>query len=489
MGGQLPTEPHSPAACEVAANRSTSYSIKSGADTRFLCYKVNLDSHCHNTTIIRKRCMERKLLRALGPLDLTAIGINGVIGAGIFILPATVAQLLGTAGPLAYLFSGLVVSLIALCFAEIGSYFSIAGGPYLYAREAFGPFIGFQVGWITWLVRATSTGAVSNAFTTYLGYLWPAAAHGLTQAIILTAVLLFLMLANLLGVRYGAWLVNFFTVGKLLPLGIFIGAGIFSIQTRNLLPLNWPATQRFGEAALLLIFAYGGFEILTIPAEEVDNPRHNVPRAILATMALVTLVYVSIQLVASGTFPGLAQSKTPLASACAHFLGPLGGTLITLGALISTTGTNSGLMLVGPRLTYALAQHRQLPAVFGQVHTHFHTPYFSILFYGIVALGLTLSGSFVQLAALSAIARLVQYIATCLALLQLRKKMRPDEARFHVPFGNGIPFLCIILSLWLLFQSTLNQVVMSLGALTLGCFLYFLNFLGRHYFRRKQAPA
>ena len=407
--------------------------------------------------------------------------------AGIFVLPATVAQLLGTAGPAAYLFSGIVVFLIALCFAEIGSYFTVAGGPYLYAREAFGPFIGFQVGWITWLVRATSTGAVSNAFTTYLGYLWPAAAHGLTQAIILTGVLLFLMLVNLLGVRYGAWLVNFFTVGKLLPLAIFMGVGIFSIQAKNLLPLTWPATHRFGEAALLLIFAYGGFEILTIPAEEVDNPRYNVPKAILATMTLVTIVYVSIQLVASGTFPGLAQSKTPLASACAHFMGPLGGTLITLGALISTTGTNSGLMLAGPRLTYALAQHRQLPAVFGQVHSRFRTPYFSILFYAMVALGLTLSGTFVQLAALSAIARLVQYIATCLALLRLRKRMLPDEARFQIPFANEIPLVCIILSLWLLFQSTFNQVMMSLGALALGCFLYFLNFLGGNRFRKKQA--
>ncbi len=211
---------------------------------------------------------QARVLRWLGPWDLAAIGVNGVIGAGIFILPATVAQLVGTSGPLAYLFSGIVVFLIALCFAEIGSYFTASGGPYLYARKAFGPFVGFEVGWVTWLVRATSTGAVCNALVTYLGYFWPGVEDRWNQSLVMTSLLVSLTLVNLCGVRYGAWVVNFLTLAKLLPLAIFIVIGSVSVRAENLLPLHWPSVDHFGEATLLLIFAYGGFEIIAIPAEE-----------------------------------------------------------------------------------------------------------------------------------------------------------------------------------------------------------------------------
>jgi APA family basic amino acid/polyamine antiporter len=430
--------------------------------------------------------MTAKLLRTLSHLDLTALGINGVIGAGIFVLPATVAHLVGKAGPLAYLFSGMVVFLIALCFAEAAGFFATSGGPYLYAREAFGPFVGFQTGWITWLVRATSTGAVSHAFAIYMGYLWPPATQGPIQALILSTVLVSLMLINLVGVGYAAWLVNLFTLGKLLPLGIFVLAGIFHLQAKNLLPFVWGSAGRFGEAALLLIFAFGGFEILTIPAEEARRPQQDIPKAILATMTVVTITYVLIQIVAAGTFANLAESKTPLASACAQFLGPWGGMLITLGALISTTGTNSGLMLVGPRLTYALAQHGQLPSLFGKVDSRWHTPVFSILFYGIVSLGLTVSGTFIQLAGLSAIARLLQYTITCLALLKLRKESRH---RFQTPLAKAVPYLGVLLCVWLLLQSSFPQLLLSAGAVCLGCLLYVPNLLDSKRKRRAEAPA
>lgn len=431
--------------------------------------------------------MTAKLLRSLGPWDLTAIGINGVIGSGIFILPATIAFLVGAWSPLAYLFSGLVTFLIALCFAEAASHFTTAGGPYVYAREAFGPFVGFQVGWITWLVRATSAGAVSHAFATYLGYFFPFAREGSAQAVVTSTVLFLLMLINLVGVRYGAWSVNIFTLGKLVPLGVFVGVGFFHLQVKNLIPLSWGSIDRFGEAALLLVFAFGGFENLTIPAEEAAQPQRDIPKALLATMTLVIITYVSIQIVAIGTFADLAESKTPLASACAEFLGPLGGTLITWGALVSTTGTLSGLMLTGPRLTYALAQRGQLPALFGKVHSRFHTPIFSILFYGAVSWGLTLSGTFIQLAGLSAIARLLQYMATCLALLRLRKMNSANEGYFQIPFARVTPYLGVSLCLWLLFQSSFSQLLLSAGAVLLGCLFYLSCLLGSN--RRAEIPA
>ena len=418
------------------------------------------------------------LVRALGAWDLTAIGINGVIGAGIFILPATVAQLLGTAAPLAYLLSATVVSLVALCFAEAGSYFTTSGGPYLYAWKAFGPFLGFQVGWVTWLLRATSLGALSIGLATYLGYFWPAAGHGWPRGLIVAAVTLFLVTVNIAGVRSGAWVVNFLAVAKLLPLAIFIGVGALAMELQNVLPLKLASVERLGEAALLLIFAFGGFEILVIPAEEIVNPRRDVPRALLATIIVVTAVYACIQWVAAGTFRGLPGSQTPLASAATQFLGPSGGTLMTLGALGSITGTMSGLMLTGPRVTYALAQNQQLPSWFGSVHSRFRTPYLSILFIGAVGLALALSGTFVQLAGLAAIARLLQYVATCLALVKLRKDMESDPSRFRLPGRHSIPLLAVTLCVWLLFQSQAAQIVLTAGALGAGTLLFWLAKLG-----------
>lgn len=417
---------------------------------------------------------QTRLLRDLGVWDLTSIGINGVIGGGIFILPATVAQLLGTTAPLAYLLSATVVSLVALCFAVAGSYFTAAGGPYLYAHKAFGPFWGFQVGWVTWLVRATSLGALSSGLATYLGYFWPPAALGWQKQAIVTAVFVSLAVVNVLGVRSGARVVNLLTVVKLLPLMLFVGIGIFAVDLRRVLPIQEISLERLGESALLLIFAFGGFEILVIPAEEMVNPRRDVPRSLLATMLVVTLVYASIQFVAAGTFSGLAGALAPLASAATQFMGPVGGALMTVGAVCSITGTMSGLMLAGPRITYALAENQQLPSWFGTVHARFRTPYFSILFLGFVSLALALSGTFVQLAGLAAIARLLQYIATCLALVKLHKEMELDASRFQLPAKHTIPILATVLCVGLLLQSKASQIYLTAGALGIGAALFWL---------------
>jgi amino acid transporter len=415
-----------------------------------------------------------RLLRELGVWDLSAIGINGVIGGGIFILPATVAQLLGTAAPLAYLLAAIVVSLVALCFAVAGSYFTTAGGPYHYAHKAFGPFLGFQVGWVTWLVRATSLGALSSGLATYLSYFWPAAALGLQKQAIITGVFISLVVVNILGVRSGARVVNLLTVVKLLPLTLFVAIGVSAVDLHKVFPIQEISLQRLGESALLLIFAFGGFEILVIPAEEMVNPRKDVPRALLTTMLVVTLVYASIQWVAAGTFSGLAGAKAPLASAAAQFMGSIGGALMTTGAVCSITGTMSGLMLAGPRVTYALAQNQQLPSWFGAVHPRFRTPISSIVFLGGVSLALALSGTFVQLAGLAAIARLLQYIATCLAVVKLHKEMEVAPSRFQLPGKHAIPILTVSLCVGLLLQSKADQIYLTAGALGIGAVLFWL---------------
>src|SRR5215510_9488607 len=213
-----------------------------------------------------------RFVRAVGLFGLIAIAVNGVIGSGIFVLPATVGALLGPASPVAYLVAAVLIALIVLCFAEAGSMFEQTGGPYLYAREAFGSFVGLEVGWMFLLSRLAAASAIANAFTAYLGYFWPALGIGIGRAITLTILLWGLAWLNLVGVRYGSWTVNFLTVVKVVPLLLFVCVGIFFVDSARVQVFAFPETDALRQASLALIFAFGGFENASVPTEEVKDP-------------------------------------------------------------------------------------------------------------------------------------------------------------------------------------------------------------------------
>jgi amino acid transporter len=403
---------------------------------------------------------------------LTAIAVNGVIGSGIFVLPATVAALLGPASPVAYLLAALVAALVVACFAEAGSLFDRTGGPYLYAREAFGPFVGFQVGWAFFLSRLAAGAAIGNAFAAYLGYLWPAAAKGPGRVAAITVLLAALAAVNVAGVRYGGWTVNVLTVAKLVPLLLFAAVGLAHADPERYSLLAWPESTPLKQASLLLIFAFGGFENASVPGDESRDPRNHLPVALLAAIALTAVLYVVIQVVALGTLPGLARDPTPLASAARGFLGPAGALAIALGAIVSTAGSSSALALVGPRILYALADGGQLPAVLARVHPRFRTPHVSVVLFALLTWGVALAGDFARLAAVSALARLVFSAVTCLAVPVLRRKMPDTERRFRVPGGALVPGAATVLSLWLLTGVDRTQAAGAAAALVAGLFLY-----------------
>lgn len=422
-----------------------------------------------------------QLVRAVGLFSLTAIAVNGMVGSGIFVLPAQVAKILGPAGLSAYLVAGLSASLIVLCFAEVGALFDRSGGPYLYARAAFGDFVGFEIGWMTLLARLTAMAAISNAFSSYLGFFWPAAASGPGRVMAITAAIAALTAINYRGVQYGSWVINLLTISKIAPLLVFIVAGLFFLTPDR--PSAWTLPQPAGlrQAALLLIFAFGGFEFAVVPGEEVLNPRRNVPIALLTAIGFVAVFYILIQFVAQGTLPELAMSATPLSSAASRFLGTFGGALLTAGAVFSTTGTNSALMLVTPRILFAMAEGGRLPAAIARVHARFRTPYIAILIAAVAGVACAMYSGFASLAAISAIARLLSYMATCLALPVLRRKM-PDAARwFSVPGGLLIPIAAVAISAWLLMGSTQNQILISGGTLLAGAVVF-----GCYRLARKQ---
>ena len=421
-----------------------------------------------------KSLSEEGLVRGIRRWDLVAVAINGIIGAGIFGLPAKTYSLIGTYSLFAFIACALVVTLIILCFAEVGSRFEETGGPYLYAREAFGPTVAFEVGWLIWLARITAFAANCNLMISYVSFFWPAASAAIPKALIIIGVVSMLATLNIVGVRQAAIASNLFTVGKLIPLLIFVAAGLFFLNPQALALTATPTTGAFSQSVLLLVYAFTGFEMAAIPAGEIKDPRRHLPPALLIAIGVVAVVYVLVQLVCIGTLPGLANSQKPLADAAQVFMGTAGAAIISAGAIISIAGNLNIIVLSGSRVPFAIAEQRQLPAFIARVHRRFATPYVAILITAGLMLLLTLKSSFVAALTISAIARLVTYGATCLALPVLRRRKNVAAPLFRVRGGPVIAVLSLILAAWLLANSTFTEAWQAAVAASVGVIIYLI---------------
>lgn len=418
------------------------------------------------------------LRRELGKWDLTAIGVNQVIGSAIFLLPSQVAALVGSWSPLAFVAMGFASLLVALCFAEVGSRFEGTGGPYLYTRAAFGRFVGFEVGWMQWVARVTSQASIANAIALALGFYWPFITAGAGRLSTIAAITLALGWINFRGIRLSAFAINFFTIAKLLPLTLFIVVGLWFGDFSRLTPSGAVSPQQASTAALLLIFVFGGYDVIGVPAGEANNPRSHVPFAFVATIVVVTAVMTLAQAVAMATLPNLVLSKTPLADASLVLMGTAGALLMSAGSVVSMTGNNMGAVLTGSRMLFALAENGELPRFFAAIHPRYRTPSNAVVFSTLAALGLALSGSFVILAVASAVARLITYTGACAATLQLRSarsRGRVSPATFVIPFGPLVPLLAIGVSLLILAGATEQQLLGGAAGLAAGAVLFFAN--------------
>jgi amino acid transporter len=413
------------------------------------------------------------LIRGIRRWDLVAIAINGIIGAGIFGLPSKVFSLIGSYSLIAFVACAIVVTLFILCFAEVGSRFDETGGPYLYAREAFGPAVAFEIGWLIWLARLTAFAANCNLLVAYFGYFLPSATTPFWRALIITVVVALLATINFIGVRQAAIVSNAFTIGKLIPIIIFIAVGLFYLNPHAFALGARPTSGAFSQSVLLLIYAFTGFEMAAIPAGEVRNPKKYLPRALLIAIAIVAVLYILIQIVCVGTLPELAQTQRPLADAGTRFMGTVGGALISAGAIVSIMGNLNILLLSGSRIPFAIAQQRQLPGFVATVHRRFATPHIAILITALVMLILTLNSSFVAALTISAIARLVTYGATCLSLPVFRRRSDVPPAIFRVPGGTIIAISALLLAAWLLANSTRQEARAAAIAAAVGLLVYF----------------
>ena len=417
---------------------------------------------------------EEGLVRGIRRWDLVGVVINSVIGAGIFVLPARSFKLIDSYSLIAIIICALVVVLIILCFTEVSSRFTETGGPYLYARTAFGPAIGFQVGWMNWLARISAYATNCNMLVVYLSFFWPAGGTGIRRAAVITLLTLILTVINYIGVRDAAVTSNFFMVAKLLPMILFIATGLFFLTPANFSLGDAPTYGSFSTAVLLLVYAFTGFENATVPTGEIVNPRRNLPIAILIAIAIVTVIYILIQAVSIGTLPNLGGTERPLADAAAMFLGPIGASIIAAGAITSIIGNLNVNLLTSPRIPFAMSTRGELPEALSAIHSKFRTPHVAIVVSGILMLALTLSSSLIYALTVSTIARLLAYAATCIALPTLRHKPDAPPAQFIVPGGTIISVIAVLLSIWLLSNSTYYEARDSAIAIAAGIVIYLI---------------
>jgi amino acid transporter len=396
-----------------------------------------------------------RLLRVMGRRDLTSAVVNSVIGSGVFGLPSAVAALTGARSPAAVLLAGLGMFTIVLCVAELASRFDTTGGPYLYARVAFGGTVGFHVGWLLVCTRVLSGAAVLNVLTAYLATLLPWVGTPAGRACAMTATVAIITAINVRGVRQAAWTVNLFTVAKLLPLTLLIVLGSARLRA-DVFATQRVAAPDWAGAVLLMVFAYGGYEIAVVTAGETKRPREDMPFALVAGMAVVTAVYCLTQLAVVGVLPHAAASKAPVADALRVLLGAGGAVLGGVAAVISACGWLTGTTLLLPRVLFSMAERGELPALLGRVHPSFRTPHVAIILNSLVSLGLALAGTFTQTATLAAIGRLVVLVVICAAVVALRRQ-GGSPAGFILPAGITFAVLGIVFSVWLLSTRSFAQ--------------------------------
>ncbi len=428
------------------------------------------------------------LVREIRKWDLVALLVNVTVGAGILRLPSDVQSIVGNYSLLAFVVCAVIIGLIALCFAEVGSRFSTTGGPYLYARETFGPTLAFLVGWLMWLTRVAGLATLAQVFVTYLGYFWLPAESGLTRIAIITGLVVVLTAINLLGVKESARASDLFTISKLLPLSVFVAVGLFSISPARFTLAARPSLESFSAAVFILIYAFSGFEAVLVNSGEIREPQRVIPFGLVVALSISVLLFLLIQIVCIGTLPQLANSERPLADASYTFLGALGPTMISAGALIGIFGTLNVIMLASTRLPFAMAAHGQLPAFLSRIHRRFRTPYVSVLVSAAAALLLALPGTFLYALKFTVITRVIVYASTCAALPVLRRRGSMAEpirakhevlASFEVPAGRLISVVCVILCFWLLSNSGWREARDVAIATAIGLIIYVVTRLGQ----------
>jgi amino acid transporter len=416
------------------------------------------------------------LRRSIGRWSLAALMVNTIFGASIFGLPSLLVAHLGKLSPQAYFVAAVGVGAIAACLAEVSSQFRATGGPYLYARAAFGKFAGIQVGWLLWVSRIAASSAVANLFISYLSQFFPQVAIPATRALVLILLIGFLATVNYRGVTGGTRLNNFFTIAKLILLVLFAGGGLTAMlllpAVRTTPETVSPTVSDWFEAVILMVYAYGGFEAAVIASGEAHDPRTDVPMALLIAFVTATFLFVSVQYVVVHLLPHAGDTTTPAADVAKRLVGPLGATFVTGAILVSLYGYLGANMLHAPRLTFAMGEQGDFPRFLAAIHPRFQSPHVSIVAFALLLMVFSIAGSFRWNVILAAASRLLVYGCISAALPVLRRK-HPSADAFRLPYGLLFVALALVFTTVLVTKIHLGEVAVIGATFVVALFTWF----------------
>ncbi len=423
--------------------------------------------------------MAGQLKRDIGLIGAAFIALNGIVGAGIFASPAALADAAGGLSPYLFLIFGVLMMSVAAVMAELAARYDSAGGPVVYVGETLGRFAGFQAGWLYYLARLAAFAANINALLTYLAVLAPGIDQGTARAVVIVAVVIAFALLNIVGVKQASSTLNVASVLKIAPLIVLVVWGL-AAYWRSIPPPRAPEGALLGSASLLALYALTGFEIATLSSGETREAKRAVPLALLATIGAASVLYFLIQLAYVAIVGDATPESAPLAAAASILVGPWGAGAITLAAVISIGANLFAQFITTPRITFALAEDGALPRWFGAVHARFATPAHSIAALGIIAGALALSGAFVWLAVISALARLLMYLLCAAGLAKL--KLREPVAKALVAWAAIA--LTAVLVIWAAAQAEAKAWLFLAGFAAIGTALYALS----RWLSRKPRP-
>ena len=427
-----------------------------------------------------------KLARVFTLLDATMINAGGIIGSGIFMVPATIALLTGSTSLIlaVWVFGGLISLFGALSIAELGAAMPRAGGQFVYLNEAYGPVWGYLYGWsCVAVINTASIAAVGVAFSEYLGFFFPLSTMGIKSVAILSVILLTII--NILDVKSGARAQNIFTLLKIgailgiISLGLVMDGG----SAENIQPFypDRPLPALVGPLGLAMVsvlWTYDGWIFITYVAGEVKNPGRNIPLSLVFCMLIVISIYLLINFVFTYTLGiGAMGTSTLVASDSASiFLGEKGAALVSIIILISLLGANNGFILTSARINYAMARDKLFFQQAAKVHPKFKSPANALVIQALWASVLTFSGTYNQLITYIIFASWIFYAMSCAAVIILRKK-RPEMKRpYKTPGYPYIPIIFILFAVFLTFNTILEaprDAAVGAGIILAGLPFYF----------------
>lgn len=427
-----------------------------------------------------------KLQRDIGKWGAMFLVLNCVIGAGIYGLPGTLAEMAGTFSPWLFLIFGVMMIPVVLTFAVLASYFSGTGGPILYASSAFGPLVGFQTGWLLYMGRVASFAANVNVLFDYASYIWDGASGGFIRNLMIFLVIALLTLINILGIKKAIQAINILTFFKTLPLIVMIILAFQFLTPETLIPTEFPRIDDAGALVLLILFAFVGFESSLVSAGETKNPKKTMPKALIQMMLFITAFYFFVQLAYIAVGP-VSNEGAPLVEMGQVLLGTAGVIVITLTAIFSITGNVTTSLISSSRISFTMSEEGSLPKWFGIIHEKYSTPVNSILFFSVLVFLMAISGTFVYLAVASALARMLAYAICTLALPIIRENAdeKMQQEAMPLPGGLLIPGIALLVSLFAISQATLNSWLYLIGFIFIGNLFYFAT----GYFNKKKAQS